>query len=66
MSKNPTFHGRGKHIDIKYHFVRDLVGKKSIVIEYCPSCSMQADILTKALDAGKFVNFKRLINVVKL
>ena len=65
MSKNPTFHGRGKHIDIKYHFVRDLVGKRSIVIEYCPSCSMQADILTKVLDAGKFVNFKRLINVVK-
>ena len=32
MAKNPQYHGKSKHIDIKYHFVRDLVGDKTITI----------------------------------
>ncbi len=40
MSKNPQFHGRCKHIDIKYHFVRDLVEKKTITVRYCPTSSI--------------------------
>ncbi len=34
MSKNPLFQGRSKHIDIKYHFVRDQVEKKTITVRY--------------------------------
>ena len=30
MTKNPTSHGRAKHVDIKYHFVRDHVNRKSV------------------------------------
>ena len=37
MSKNPQFHGRSKHIDIKYHFVRDQVQKKAVTVLYCPT-----------------------------
>ncbi|XP_067034756.1 uncharacterized protein [Acropora muricata] len=32
MTKNPSYHGRAKHVDIKYHFVRDQVNKKSVSI----------------------------------
>ena len=40
MSKNPQFHGRSKHIDIKHHFVRDQVEKKTVTVLYCPTGSM--------------------------
>ncbi|KAE8734773.1 Detected protein of unknown function [Hibiscus syriacus] len=35
MSKNPSFHGRTKHIDIRVHFIRDLVSDGSIILKYC-------------------------------
>jgi len=37
LAKNPTFHQRSKHIDIRYHFLRDQVGKNIIKLEYCRS-----------------------------
>uniref|UniRef100_A0A7M5V2B3 Polyprotein n=1 Tax=Clytia hemisphaerica TaxID=252671 RepID=A0A7M5V2B3_9CNID len=36
LAKNPTHHSRTKHIDIKFHHVRDAVAKKVIDLEYCP------------------------------
>merc|ERR1711979_134154 len=37
MTKNPKFHGRAKHIDIKYHFSREKVSEKVISLCYCQS-----------------------------
>ena len=45
MTNNPTFHGRAKHIDIKFHFIRDQVSRGTIKLEYCPTDQMLADIL---------------------
>jgi hypothetical protein len=42
---------RTKHIDTKYHFVRELVKTKAISVEYCPTENMIADMLTKPLEA---------------
>lgn len=50
MSKNPQFHGRAKHIDIKYHYVREQVDKGTVQLQYCPTEEMLADILTKGLN----------------
>ena len=49
LTKSQLVHGRTKHIDIKYHFVHDLVEAGSIKVEYCASENMIADILTKGL-----------------
>ncbi|KAH8323147.1 hypothetical protein KR074_006679 [Drosophila pseudoananassae] len=49
LAKNASFHARSKHIDIKYHFIRDLYKKKVIDIEYVPTDNMISDVLTKAL-----------------
>jgi hypothetical protein len=54
MAKNPQYHGKSKHIDIKYHFVRDLVGDKTIKLKYCPTKEMVADILTKGVAREQF------------
>ena len=54
VTKNPQFHGRSKHVDIKYHFVRDEARKGTIVIQYCRTEDMVADIMTKGLTAERF------------
>ncbi|XP_039133317.1 uncharacterized mitochondrial protein AtMg00810-like [Dioscorea cayenensis subsp. rotundata] len=49
IAKNPTHHGRTKHIDIRFHFICGLVADGLIVLKYCKSEDQKADILTKSL-----------------
>uniref|UniRef100_A0AAV1TQC8 Integrase catalytic domain-containing protein n=1 Tax=Peronospora matthiolae TaxID=2874970 RepID=A0AAV1TQC8_9STRA len=49
MTKNPVNHGRAKHIDIKYHHIRDEVKRGEVKLEYCETTLMLADIMTKGL-----------------
>ena len=49
MAKNNQSHGRSKHVDIKYHFVREKVERQIIEVLYCKSEEMTADILTKGV-----------------
>lgn len=37
LSKNPMFHGRSKHIEIRFHFIRELVENGDIKMEFCKS-----------------------------
>ena len=59
MAKNPQQHGRSKHIDIKYHFVRELVENKTIKLKYCPTKEMIADFLTKGLNREQFFYLRK-------
>ena len=63
MTKNPAFHSLTKHIDIRYHFIRDLVAKEEILLEYCSTQKQLADVLTKALSKEKFCYFRGLFGV---
>ena len=49
LAKNQQVHRRTKHVDIKYHLIRDLVEAERIKLTYCASKDMVADILTKGL-----------------
>uniref|UniRef100_A0AAV1UQM3 Reverse transcriptase Ty1/copia-type domain-containing protein n=1 Tax=Peronospora matthiolae TaxID=2874970 RepID=A0AAV1UQM3_9STRA len=49
MTRNPVNHGRAKHIDIKYHHIRDEVKRGDVKLEYCETTTMLADIMTKGL-----------------
>ena len=59
MAKNPQHHGRSKHIDIKYNFVRELVENETIKLKYCPTKEMIADILTKGLNCEQFCYLRK-------
>ena len=52
ITKNPIQHSRTKHIDIRHHFIRDLVEDKVITLEHVATELQLADIFTKALDAS--------------
>ena len=49
MTKNPVNHERAKHIDIKYHHIRDEVKRGDVKLKYCETAMMLADIMTKGL-----------------
>jgi hypothetical protein len=49
LSRNPQDHKRTKHVQIKYHVLRDYVKKKELELKYCPTKSQLADMLTKSL-----------------
>ena len=61
MTQNPQFHQRTKHIDIRHHYIRDLVRTGLIELVYCPTDKMVADVLTKGLDKLKTVSFTKVL-----
>ena len=63
ISKNPIQHSRTKHIDIRHHFIRDLVEDKVIILEHVSTENQLADIFTKALDAVQFERLRGRLGV---
>nr|XP_009757763.1 PREDICTED: uncharacterized protein LOC104210538 [Nicotiana sylvestris] len=57
LAKNPVCHDRSKHIDTRYHFIRERIAKKEVGLKYMKSHDQVADIFTKPL---KFEDFQRL------
>ena len=64
MSKNPILHKRTKHIDIKFHFVREKIQDKTIELKYCPTHEMVADIFTKPLPRGQFEKVRERLGLI--
>ncbi|CAB1098478.1 unnamed protein product [Ectocarpus sp. CCAP 1310/34] len=52
--QNPISNSNSRHIDVRHHFIRELVGRKEISIFHVESAYQHADFLTKALHAGDF------------
>ena len=64
LAHNSFNHSRSKHIDIQFHFVRELVTQlQTLRISYVPSDSMAADGLTKPLGVEKFGQFIRMLGL---
>lgn len=66
LCKNPVFHERSKHIDIRYHYVRDCVEERKLVVEHVRTDDQHADILTKALPKFRFQELKKKIGMLDL
>ena len=59
------FHDRSKHIEMRYHYVRDMVQKNILSIQYVPTTKQTANILTKPLSLTKYVYFRDNLGVVE-
>ena len=66
LCKNPVFHERSKHIDIKYHYIRECVENGKIQIEFVRTEEQMADLLTKALGRGKLQKQRAKIGMVEI
>lgn len=63
ISKNPVQHSRTKHIDIRHHFIRNLVDSKVIQIEYVDTKNQLADMFTKPLDKERFQELRKVVGI---
>ena len=59
VSKNDGKYQRTKHIDIRHHFVRDLVKKGILQVTWVPTKSQLADVLTKCVTTNQFENLRK-------
>jgi len=64
MTENHVFHDRTKHIEIKYHYIRDMVEKGAVKLQYVPTNEQTVDMLTKPLSRMKFEHFRNKLGVV--
>jgi hypothetical protein len=53
-------HGRRKHINVKHHYIRELVTDELVVLEWVPTSEQQADMLTKATSRKQFFAMRDL------
>ena len=54
LEKNPSYHAKTKHNDVQYHFVRDMVEDKKVLLEKVDTVKNVADSLTKSVSKKKF------------
>ncbi|XP_070662188.1 secreted RxLR effector protein 161-like [Malus domestica] len=63
LSKNPVLHGRSKHIDVRFHFLRELTKDEIVQLVYCNTQEQIADILTKPLKTDAFLKLRESMGV---
>lgn len=66
LSKNPVFHDRSKHIDTRYHFIRDCVKEGRVKVVSIGTAEQLADILTKALPRERFCELRDRLGLVRI
>ncbi|RVW38412.1 Retrovirus-related Pol polyprotein from transposon TNT 1-94 [Vitis vinifera] len=63
LSKNLVMHGRSKHIDVRFHFLRDLTRDGAVELKHCGTQEQVADIMTKLLKLDVFLKLRELLGV---
>ena len=64
LSKNSAFHEKTKHIDVRLHFVRDIIAKQHVKVEKISTVVNPDDMLTKPILVAKFERALTLLNVL--
>ncbi|KAJ9547861.1 LOW QUALITY PROTEIN: hypothetical protein OSB04_020404 [Centaurea solstitialis] len=63
LARNPVFHGNSKHIEVRYHFLRELTRDEVIDLQHCGSKEQLVDIMTKPLRLELFEKLREALGV---
>ena len=63
LASNPAQEHRSKHIDIRYHYIRECVEKEKVKLHFVPTTEQIADIMTKNLSYDKFKKFRNQLGI---
>ncbi|XP_060873977.1 zinc finger protein 514-like [Metopolophium dirhodum] len=63
LVKNPEYHKRTKHIDVRYHYIREKFSEGMFSLEYVPSKEQLADILTKPTPRPRFEELREMLGI---
>ena len=63
LSKNPVMHGRSKHIDVRFHFIRELTKAGTVELVYCSTQEQLAEVMTKPLKLDVFLKLHASLGV---
>ena len=66
LSKNLVFHDTSKYIEIKYHYIRDMVQRGVVKLQYVATNEQIADVLTKPLASVKFEYFRERFGILQI
>jgi len=66
LSKNPVMHRRTKHIDVRYHYLRDLCNEEIMKLVFVGTNDQIADIMTKPIKLDQFVKLRNLLGVRRM
>ncbi|KAM2002375.1 hypothetical protein ACFX15_026084 [Malus domestica] len=66
LAKYQVHHARTKHIDVRYHFIRGIVGEGEIILQKIPTKDNTADMLTKVVGVAKFVHCLNLAHILPI
>ncbi|WVZ00998.1 hypothetical protein V8G54_027067 [Vigna mungo] len=63
LARNAISHGRSKHIDVKFHYLRDVMNKNQVELKFCKTKLQLADLFTKALSQGRLSFLRSKVGV---
>ena len=66
LAKDPRFHARAKHINTKWHYIRECIDNGDIHVSYVPTNDNVANILMKALPAPAFLRLRSFLGLCDL
>ena len=66
ISKNPIQHSQTKHIEIRHHFIQELVEDGTLTFEFIHTDDQKADLFTKPFDSKRFEFLHQNIGVISM
>ena len=66
MSENSVFHDKSNHIELKYHYIKDMVHRGVVKLQYIAMEEQIANVLTKPLARVKFEYFREKLGVLQI
>ena len=66
LANNQTYHARTEHIDVKYHYVREIIEGGDVLLKNINTKDNPSDMLTNVISGVKFQHYLKLIQILRM